>query len=141
MKWIPLLLIVTGATVIYFAMVSHGESISSQYWPSTQGNITGTHIRIEQAPSEQSSAIYTAIINYEYTVDTKTYTNSRYSFGTTSFTSKAHTENILKPYSSNKHPNVYYSSNNPGHSVLVPGPNWAAFLLNIIIGISALFFC
>ena len=136
MKWIPYILLLAGIAIIYSAFTAHSDSISSEYWSYTDGEVVSANIIKAKTPAEHASTIYTANILYKYTVNAKDYKSHRYSFGSTSYTRKEHAENIIKSYKNEKHIKVYYSNTNPEFSVLVPGPNWGAFLLHMFFGIT-----
>ena len=136
MKWIPYILLIAGIAVIHSAFTAHSDSITSEYWPYTDGEVISTQIIKAVTPAEHASTVYTAVIRYKYTVNAKEYINNTYSFGSTSYTRKEHAKNIIEPYKDKKYTKVYYSNTKPEFSVLVPGPNWGAFLLHLFFGMA-----
>ncbi len=104
--------IIVCAAIIAFGFTFNGflkgleiskEARDSESWPTTEGTIvsskTSSYITKKSSAKDtrQRRTVYRADVTYEYTVDAKSYSSMRISFGDYGG-SKEHAEEIVKAY-------------------------------------------
>ncbi|MRT93133.1 DUF3592 domain-containing protein [Ancylomarina sp. 16SWW S1-10-2] len=114
------------------------EANVSETWPTTTGIITNSDIR--QSESD-GTTMYAAVINYDFTVDNKSYSGDRITLtsGNSSTSSIREVKKDLQAYPTGANVKVYYDPELPNNAILEPGADfftkiikYAPFLLGFI---------
>ena len=114
------------------------EASLSETWPTTTGIITNSDIR--QTESD-GTKMYAAVINYDFTVDNKSYSGDRITLtsGNSSTSSIREVKKELQAYPTGANVKVYYDPELPNNAILEPGADfftklikYAPFLLGFI---------
>jgi len=134
-----ILLIITGAGLIYLNSCVIAEGMAAKSWPRVTGIITGSQIVGERAFHPE--------ITFRYAVDGHVY-DYKTDLGTPGFGNKRSrldtAERILRDYPVGIKVNVYYDPSDPARATLRVGPPWHAFIklgLGIIVLITGSIGC
>jgi hypothetical protein len=125
-----------GVAALIFGIRNREKGEASNSWPSVGGIITDARIEENTDVDEDgfSSTTYTPKWLYEYTLDGKTNTSERISFGAVrGYGRRKRAQEELDKFPVNSQVRVYYDPQNPGETVLVPGTKGT--MMGIIIGI------
>lgn len=153
---IPLVFILVGGISLYSGIRTLYPSVASLRWPTTEGRIVSSSV-VERyvsskrpggagprgTPRRTGGISYQPEVVYEFSVDGKSYSNSRVDFMTwRSGRGRSYAHEIVDRYPEDSSVKVHYAPTNPTDSVLEPGPtagNYLSFLiayLMLIPGVS-----
>lgn len=112
------------------------EAKASETWPAIQGEITYSDIRESES---DGTTMYSAEINYYFTVENKSYSGNRISLtsGNSSTSSLREVKKDLQKYPVGADVTIYYDPELPNNAVLEPG----ADLFTYLIKYGPLFMC
>lgn len=114
-----------GSWTIYtnFSVPMVKEAKDSESWPTTSGIIT--HSEIQQSESD-GTTMYSSEINYDFTIDDKSYSGDRItlSSGSSSTSSIREVKKELQAYPIGANVKVYYDPVLPNNAVLKPGADF-----------------
>lgn len=109
------------------------QAAASVSWPTTEGQITVS--RVEKNEARKGGATYTAVITYQYSLDGQTFEGDRVWFGDDYSVSNAFASAFraaVRRYPVGKAVKVHYDPDEPGDSVLEPGPTWSGSVFYFI---------
>ena len=112
-------LIAIGLRSIYFRL-------ASKSWPTVIGRIMASEMGRH---SDKHGTVYTADIQYDYTVNEKLYSGNLISFGHADTSNSDDARSDLNEYPVNKEVKIYYDPDNPHRSVLQPGVGNGGFVV------------
>lgn len=134
---VGLLFLVIGVVIFFLALRDYRTAKASAAWPSTEGSITKTHIRIDDRG--ETSETYHPEITYAYSVLGSPYQGTRTVIGATrSYSSRRKAEAFLAGYPIGMKVTVHYDPEKPDQSVLEAGAKRGAIGTFIISGVFAL---
>lgn len=137
MGWpFTLVYIVLIVSALYFTFVAAPKALNTNEWPYTQGKVTQSEL-VERKRSNKNGDIinvYSAKIQYQYTVDGKTYS-------ATQLRGADRNQNrieslIAKEYPTDAVTTVFYNPENPGEAVLQQGLSLAHILIGLFLLVS-----
>ncbi len=107
--------------VLYIRNKQKGEA--SKSWPSTQGRIISTNIRVDESDDEDLPRVtYIPEVHFEYQFGDTVYQGKRISFGSEpSFGSREKALNFLRQYPVGRVVAVFYNPEKPTEAVLSQG--------------------
>ena len=105
------------------SLIYHGYACKS--WPTCEGTVVESEVKVMGGRRDS----YAPKIKYSYTVSGKAYTSDRYAYGDTHFWEERDAKKIVGKYPPGSPVTIYYSSWNPGMSVLAPGVDSTAWYL------------
>jgi hypothetical protein len=121
---------IVGAWVAYtnFSKPMAEEAEATESWPTVPGVITSSEI--DQYDSD-GTTMYSAEINYDFTVDDKPYNGNRISInsGNSSTSSIKEVKKDLQKYPVGAAVTVYYDPELPNNAVLEPGADFLTYLI------------
>ena len=136
--------------VIFFAFIvligligawnNYKNAKASESWPSTNGFIVSSGVKIDPGKSDNDEPKYTASITYKYTIDGIEYTGKRISFSAGTFLKKGKANSLVLRYPKGKKVKVYYEPEKLHDAVLERGRS-SNMNFPIGIGIFVLFVC
>lgn len=105
------------------------EAEASENWPTTSGIIT--YSDITQYTNNEGNIMYSNVINYEFTIDNKSYIGDRISLSSNgeSTSSLGEVKKALLKYPVNATVLVYYDPELPNNAVLEPGANFLIYIV------------
>jgi hypothetical protein len=122
--------LIIGAWLIYthFSVPMAEEAKSSESWPSATGVITNSDI---QQSADDGKTMYAAEINYEFTVENKSYTGNRISLtsGNSRTSSLREVKKDLQKYPVGEKVTVYYDPELPNNAVLQTGADTFTYII------------
>lgn len=130
------------AVVGYFVAFHFGKPIldnakASAQWPSVEGIIERSEVTTSRSSGKNKKTMYTADIDYRYSVEDKEYRSSTIAFGgRVSSSSSSSAYAITKRYPVGQQVPVYYEPQKPENAVLEPGVTLMSYL---VYGIGLLF--
>ncbi|MCG6188683.1 DUF3592 domain-containing protein [Maribellus maritimus] len=110
------------------------EAEEAKEWPTTQGTITLA--KLNKTRNNEGKDMYSASVQYDYTVDGKEYNCSAIRTLDGSTSSKSSVKKTLKKYAKGKTVLVHYDPEFPNTAVLEPG---TGFMLGILLKLPLLF--
>ena len=110
------------------------EAEEAKEWPTTQGTITLA--KLNKTRNNEGEDMYSASVQYDYTVDGKIYNCSGIRTLDGSTSSKSSVKKTLKKYTEGKTVLVHYDPEFPETAVLEPG---TGFVLGILLKLPLLF--
>ena len=122
-----------GIMLFLFGAWKTVEAHSSASWSSVAGIVVNSSVETHSgnASRPRGGTSYAGGVTYQYTVDTKTYSNDVVRIGQLSTWSKSRAEETVR-----RHPvgatTVFYNSKSPQQSVLEPGIHADNFLVPIV---------
>lgn len=135
----PVTLFIVGIVFIFGSWMVHTnfsvpmvkEAKASETWPTTTGMIT--YSDIQQSESD-GTTMYAAKINYDFTVDKKSYSGDRItlSSGNSSTSSIREVKKELQTYPLGANVKVYYDPELPNNAVLQPGADFFTKLIKYV---------
>jgi len=104
------------------------EATVSETWPTTTGLITNSNI---QQSESDGTTMYAAKINYDFTVDNKSYSGDRITLtsGNSTTSSIREVKKELQAYPTGTNVKVYYDPELPNNAVLQPGADFFTKLI------------
>ena len=102
------------------------NSQMSNRWPSVQGQIVSSHVRIN---SDEDGVSYFPEIRFKYVVDDHLYTSDTVNFGQYGNSNESRVQKIVNQYERGKEVLVYYDPDQPLTSVLEPGVIGSGFFV------------
>lgn len=137
-----------GIMLLIAGLFMAARSIGSSSWETTQGTITrsvvtsniesSNRFRSRGVPANQAKSVI--IVEYEYAVNGKTFTNDRISFRITEGSNIDTLNALAMKYPKQNKVEVHYNPSNPSASVLdphIPGLAW----IFLVSGMAALVVC
>ncbi len=122
MPWSAVLL---GILALYVGISNVLNARESSSWPSVEGKITKSEVRIRVGSSGEqsvsSSATYHADIEYDYAVEGENLKGTRIAFGDLGTADPADADTIRDKYPKGTDVTVYYKPKEPQLSLLEPG--------------------
>lgn len=132
----PFATLIIGVAFIVCAWVAYTnfskpmaeEAEATESWPTAPGVITSSEI--DQYDSD-GTTMYSAEINYDFTVDDKPYNGNRITInsGNTSTSSIKEVKKDLQKYPVGANVTVYYDPELPNNAVLEPGADFLTYLI------------
>ena len=110
------------------------EAKASKEWPTVEGVIA--HAELSKTRDSDGNEMYSANINYDYTVDGKQYNSSGINTVNGSTSSQSSVKKTLKKYAEGTKVTVHYDPEFPNTAVLEPG---IKFLFGILLKLPLLF--
>lgn len=116
----------------HFSVPMIEEAEASENWPTALGVIT--HADISQHTNEKGNIMYSSSINYDYTVDNKSYIGDRISLSSSgeSTSSIREVKKTLKTYPVDSKVTVYYDPELPNNAVLESGADFLIYLIKYV---------
>ncbi|MBN2820749.1 MAG: DUF3592 domain-containing protein [Bacteroidales bacterium] len=104
------------------------EAKASELWPNVPGIITYSDI---DESLDDGKTIYAAAINYDFTVENKSYSGNRISLtsGNTRTSSLREVKKDLQKYPVGANVTVYYDPELPNNAVLEPGADFFTYII------------
>ena len=121
--------LIVSAGGAWFAVSMRAELIdgtSSVHWPTVRANLAGSQVGYEVstdrlARRRHETTYYFPIVEYRYTVDSRSYTGTRFRFSPVRSTDRGPVEQMLACVRDAQTVWVHYKPGDPALSVLVPG--------------------
>ncbi len=113
------LMLLVGIGSVITGFMESGYALESVNWPHTRGVITESYVK-EHRDDDTSSVKYRPVIEYEYTVKGKTYTNDTINYDN-DYRGRSWAGRAVKKYPVEHYVKVFYKPGRPGVSVLEPG--------------------
>ena len=113
--WLPLLLSLLGLWMVILRFRNAARARASQNWPSTQGQIITSYVRVEQ-DSEEGPSFYPEI-HFKYQVAGREYVGAKIDFSPPEDDQEKAEEKVAK-YPENASVRVYYDPQHPSKAVL-----------------------
>ena len=110
------------------------EAKAAKEWPTTQGTITLA--KLNKTRNDDGNDMYSASVQYDYTVEGKIYNGSGIRTLDGSTSSSSSVKKTLKKYALGKAVTVHYDPEFPNIAVLEPG---TGFLMGILLKLPLLF--
>jgi len=120
--------LILGILIIGSGISALDEGRASLSWQTCEGIITHLEMERSRASTKKSGSSYAASIRYDYTVEEKKYTGDRYSVRG-NLVNANDREKFVATHSVGTVVTVYYSPSSPETSLLVPGTNYANYVL------------
>jgi hypothetical protein len=105
-----------GFALLYWLTLTLRRAYQSRYWANVRGEIVSSKVT-----RYTNSRQWDWSVQYHYSVDGRQYQGARVDFGNRQ--TIAFAREIVAKFPAKKNVDVYYDSDNPGLSVLIPGPN------------------
>lgn len=122
--------LIVSSCMVYtnFSVPMVEEAKVSESWPTTSGVIT--HSEIQQSESD-GTTMYAANINFDFTVDNKSYSGDRISLssGNATTSSIREVKKELLQYQLGANVTVYYDPEFPKNAVLQPGADFFTYIV------------
>ena len=136
-SWVLVLLFAAaGCAAVYYGGRGIIMGTASSKWPSTKGTIKKCEpIRSSSNKKNSSSVVYHARVVYEFTVDGKTFTGDRYSYGEPTQGSYSSADNAKRQFPQGNDIKIYYDPDDPRESVLEAGIIWSKSLGWLVVGL------
>ncbi len=136
-SWVLVLLFAAaGCAAVYYGGRGIIMGTASSKWPSVKGTIKKCEpIRFSSNKKNSSSSVYHARVVYEFTVDGKTFTGDRYSYGEPTQGSYSSADNAKRQFPQGNDIKVYYAPDDPRESVLEAGIIWSKSLGWLVVGL------
>lgn len=114
-----LFFLIVSAFIFFFYSKRYNLARESDSWPKVQGVITKSEIKNVLVGRTQ----FKPLVEYTYTVNGSDYSSNWINIGNLFKDRKGKNEaiEIVNKFSSNSNVSIYYDSNNPIRSVLIPG--------------------
>ncbi|WP_321344191.1 DUF3592 domain-containing protein [uncultured Draconibacterium sp.] len=110
------------------------EAEAAKEWPTTRGEITLSELN--KTRNNEGKDMYSASVQYDYTVDGKTYNSSGIRTLDGSTSSKSSVKKTLRKYANGTSVTVHYDPEFPNSAVLEPG---TGLLLGVLLKLPLLF--
>lgn len=104
--------------VMSLADYNYYYAYKSQSWPSTDGKIISSLVKLEEGTRDRS---YTLKIRYSYEIENKTYESEQISFTLLNFRTKEEAAEKMKIFTQKSPLDVKYNPANPQQTVLQSG--------------------
>ena len=115
--WAALCLMVIGAILIGVSVGEVRQALDSANWQPAQAQIST--LGVVDALNDDGARIYTAQIEYDYTVNERRYRGDRVRFGSTvGSTDRRRAERMIAPYERGAFVTVYYDPLAPSRAVV-----------------------
>ncbi len=147
---LPWSVVLIGALALYIGISNVLNAKASTSWPSVEGRISKSEIRVQHGTSGgqsvSSSVSYQADIEYDYTVDGEMLKGSRIGFEDLGTADRSDAETVRNRYPEGISVTVYYKPNEHQISLLEPGlrtPAWFPVFFSIpflLIGLALVVF-
>lgn len=126
-----------GAVLIVLYLRNKNKGKASQSWPSTDGKIISTSIRLDQIDDEDSTRIrFIPQVHFEYEVNGALFEGKRIIYGSEpNFGSREKAQDFLRAYTEGSFVKVFYNPENPVEAVLSQGMRkmGASLIVGIIL--------
>lgn len=138
-----ILFISVGLFFLYHGCRSTFQDVASSYWPTAEGRVLSSTVQSERGKS--GGTVYSAAINYAYTVNGGSFTSGRVRFGSINTGNRIYPDKLVEKYPAGSSVTVYYSPSDPATAVLEPGVQTAGLLVSGIgllfggVGVAAIF--
>lgn len=129
-----ILFISVGVFLLYHAGRSGMMGVTSAHWPTVEGRVLSSQVKSEGG--KKGGTVYSADINYAYTVNSGSFTSRRVRFGSIDTGSRAYPALLVEKYPADSSVTVHYSASDPSIAVLEPGMQSSSLL---VAGIGLLF--
>ena len=143
--WALLTLFATvGCGALYYGGRSIIMGAASSKWPSIEGTVKKCEpVRSSSMKKNSTAVVYHAKVYYAFSIDGRTYTGNRYSYGEPTQGSYSSAERARRQFPEGDAIKVYYDPDDPRESVLQAGINWSKsvgwmFVGTILVGITSL---
>ena len=110
------------------------EAKASKEWPSVKGIIT--HAELIKSRDSDGNDMYSANVQYEYSVENKKYSDSGIRVSDAKTSVKSNVKKTLRKYAVGTTVTVYYDPEFPNTAVLEPG---TGFLFGMLLKLPLLF--
>jgi hypothetical protein len=127
-----------GLATSIFGVYFIGLSRQAAHWPKTSGQVISTQVHTDHSQTDRGltaaqrarSQRYYPVIHYQWNVDGKTYSGSRYRLGTTyeKFKRREHAQSAAAQYPAQSALTVYYDARNPAQAVLEPAASMGVYV-------------
>lgn len=144
-RWVGIGLSVIGLAMLLFGIyfIFLGDEVGR--WPSTEGTIVDTRIRIwspvratfEEQRLKGDTKEYYPEIEYQWTVDGVTYDGRRYKIGTThrTYRDRDDAREAARRFIAGAPITVYYDPHAPSQAVIDTSKDWFALLVPSVLGL------
>jgi hypothetical protein len=123
-----------GLVLIVLYLRNKNKAKASMGWPSTQGRILSTNIRVDEVDDESNRVRYVPEVHFEYTVNGVTHEGKRIIYGSEpDFGSRDKAQEFLQKYPQGALVTVFYNPENPGEAVLSQGMR--KMVASLVVGI------
>jgi hypothetical protein len=102
------------------------SSVRSNSWPTAQGNVVKSGVA---ADMRQGQLVYSADVEYDYSVQGKAYHGKNVRVGNMTTKSQADAEEIVTRFPAGKPVAVRYDPADPSACCLIPGAHWTHYLV------------
>lgn len=132
-----------GLFLLYHGCRAAFIGAASSYWPTVEGRILSSMVKSEAG--KKGGAVYSADINYAYTVKGGSFTSGRVRFGSINTGNRVFPAQLVEKYPAGSSVTVYYSASDPSVAVFEPGVQTAGLLVSGIglifggVGVAAIF--
>jgi len=109
-----------GALFLFLTLRARQKAKTSQGWPTAQGTVLSVDIQEHSSYDEDdhhTSVSYEPVVQYQYSVSGRQYTNKKIAFGATSF-DRSTAQKKAGQYAAGMAVSVHYNPNKPEESVL-----------------------
>jgi hypothetical protein len=125
--WVWVFIVIVVLLVVFISLF---KLSASQNWEETQGNLVSisieeiTHNHMRQETGSDGRFDYKINLDYQYSVDGKTYTGNVLMVGVPNvFDRASDAENVVKKYSNLENIDVFFNPQNPQDSALMTAKN------------------
>ena len=114
------ILVVGGALLTAWALVTVRDARASQDWPSVTGRVTAARVErsVGRSTSRTREYRYRARVTYDYVVDGESFPGERVSFLTDYYDSAEEARETVERYAPGSDVAVYYKPGHPAEAVL-----------------------
>lgn len=145
MRWLGIGLSVSGLAMLLFGIyfLFLGDEVGR--WPSTEGEIVDTRIRIwspvratfEEQRLKGDITEYYPQVEYRWTVDGTAYEGKRYKLGTThdKYRDRDQAQAAARRFVAGEPITVYYDPDAPSQAVIDPSKDWFALFVPSVLGL------
>ena len=133
------LLVLGGALLTSWAVLTLLDARASRGWPSVTGRVTAAQVErtVSRTTGTSRQYRYRATVTYDYVLDGESFSSDRVSFLTDYYDSAAEPRETVKRYAPGTDVAVYYKPGHPSEAVLESNYGWGTALP---LGLSAFMF-
>jgi hypothetical protein len=136
----PAMLILMGSVSIYLGLQTTQYAKDSLDWPVTKAKIAKSGVELETTTSNSTGSLstsrtYRAIVEYEFSVEGKSFQGNRIAYGHYDTEDAVDAERTIEAFPVGAIVDVSYLPDNPLESVLKPGDAGAPWFFIILGGV------
>ena len=141
LKAVGVFLVVLGFAMAGFGVWFIREAGQAQSWPKVTGKVINVSIKSRRSRSSNTRQ-YHAVVTYNYNVEGKSFTSSRYRLGdgpnTGNFNSREKARKHSEQWKAGDAVKVYYNPESPDSAVLAAEASWGVYVPSVLGGLCAI---